>query len=673
MRHSGAMGPTRRLAAVALLLAAFTAVLLWSSHPRDGTLREAPRPEPAAATDPSSPPLLGAAPGAKPTPRTPEVVPFADGKDAWRVEGRVVDEHGDGVAGATVQATLRRGEVESAFPTMSSKEGGYAIDLETARRLGLIALEEATLSVRAWAAGYAPSATSDLPCGREPLDGPRVTRVDLTLPAGDALWGRVLRKDGSFVVGADVSTCSGKGERGSEGARTGPDGQYVIARPGSSGWILVAFSQADGVGRAPIELAPDARKMRDVVLEATPQVEGTIVYADGAPVAAADLWAEPLPVAGAEPGDPCLSGWVQGHAGSAHDGTFRILLPREGPCRVREHSAGAEATCHTGDRDVRLVVTKHRLRIRVVDADGNVIPGHGLLATGWSAEHAATLDAVLRGEQDVEEARQHADSVSAGSVRDVFAGAGSAWLFVTNAKGALPAEASARVPATGNESEVSLVLKPLPGGGRVHVQAQAPDGATLPLLHASVTTLLGSYVWNGALPADGVIGPLPPGTLRIELRPTRSRDENGLFPPLDSWLMPTTARVDLKEGAITEVPARLPRGGRIRLNLRTPPATVEAPTVPYHVGKYSASAMPVLGGESVRLMTYDDVPGHPPTWISSAFDPGHPQMSATLLPPADYRIEVTGGGRSPKSVVSGPVSVRAGEVADVALDAPSEK
>jgi hypothetical protein len=398
------------------------------------------------------------------------------------------------------------------------------------------------------------------------------------------------------------------------------------------------------------------------VLEPAPAVEGTVVFADGTPVADLELMGE-------MPGQPhpCAGNvWMQGYTLSRADGTFRLLLPREGDCTVRPADEDRRVACRTGDRNVRLVVRGHRLRVFVVDADGKGLPGLVLAASSWDAEHAGRLDDLLAGRLTPEEARAEADlQVStlqrADGLTNLIVPRGSAWLFRAHAPGAVPAEVPVRVPAEGNESEVRIVIRPQVGGGRLQVRVRDPDDKPVPFARVTVETTLGSHLARGPVAGDALLGPYPPGSVRITARPIRDLEDRGWEPGLDTWMLEASTTATVRDGATVELPLRAAWGGRLRIMLRsaTPSGSPGA--------DFGARAVPLAGGQPEFLMMQK---GPPEDGVfSSNFDADVPSLASTLLPPGTYRLEVAARGHGwGKPAAQRLVTVVGREITDVVLD-----
>lgn len=667
------MSRMRWTVAALLLVAAGVAVAVLTTHGGGGVpSADAPR---GAVPLEHAPPGLAARPG-EPTREKPASghVPAPIPESGWRLEGRVLDPQGQAVPGATVVATLWRGNVGTLLPSAASAvDGAYGVDLEAVRRLRPIGRQGAEVTVVASARGYAPCEQEALAEWPEDAATPARILRDLSLRAGDVVTGRVVREDRRPVARAEVTCCDGEGKVGETAAYSGPDGRFSIARPAGTGWRLVAWSWDVGAGTARIDPDPEAGDVGDVVLNPTPRVEGRVVYADGQPVREAwlrgHLEAGPAGVA-----DRCLSQrWFQGRARTGNDGSFAIFLPGDGRCRISLADAAAETQASTGDRDAKIVVTQHRVRVRVLDETGEDIAGLGWSLIEWLPPNAGRLDDLLTGRIGPGEARRQADGfaagTSSGAVADLFAPGGSAFAFAVHPRGSVPGEVGMRVPGTGNESEVVLRLAPASGGVRLTVRLVDEEGTRVEHAYVSAETPIGSDLWRGILADDAVIGPLRPGRVLLSARPTRGGKDEGWVPPADSWLLPATAIVDVVDGGAAEATLRMRFGGRIRILLRSPLGQ------PPSTANYGMRAVPTLGGGTAHPMMYEEKPGQKhPDRMSTILQADRPHVTAEPIPPGDYRVEVIVSGAGWNSpTVSGSVRVRPRDVVDLTLDLPPAK
>jgi hypothetical protein len=579
---------------------------------------------------------------------------------AWRLEGRVTGAQGESVAGASVEALLVRGTTTSLGRVTTDRDGGYAIDLAPVRALSRFALAGARIRVYAAADGHAPAEAD--PEVEWPADkgADLSVRADVTLPAGDVLRGRVVARGGEPVAGAEVACCDGEFRVGWD--RTRPDGRFVLsAVPGGPDWLVVAMSEEHGIGRLALR-AGGERDLRDLVVEPGPTVEGSVVYADGSPVAGVSVRGAVV-----DRLDRCVQGfWPSPRTRSGPDGSFRILLPGGGACTLEVDGSQARASCQAGDRNVRLVVQEHRVRLSVVDAEGRALPGLSWLALSLSPEHAALLDALEAGRATPDDLRDPAD-VYGGNLlgedgtADFWTEPKSAWLFLTDAPGSAPGEAALRVPAEGNESAVRVVLREQVGGGRLGLRFLDPDGKQVPLLRVKVSTALGSDLFRGPLAGEGVLGPFPPGLVRLEAQQIERPDQMGWWiPPLDSWLLAATGTAAIRAGETTPAVLHGAWGGRVRVLLRTPAGGTAA------AAGLNVRLVPQDGGAPELLMGQS---ADKPDSFSSELQPDRPTLGATLFAPVTYRIEATVSGKGWNDA-SGQalVTVRAREITDVTVD-----
>jgi RNA polymerase sigma factor (sigma-70 family) len=196
------------------------------------------------------------------------------------------------------------------------------------------------------------------------------------LPPGYDLSGQVMDDRGGSLTGVRVSLHEGGGELLGE-AKTGPDGRFALSVPQqdesqlelrfegewfhSSEWL--EFGGRGYRGRLP--LTAGARDLGGIVLEAAGAVSGTVVDADGAPVAGATL-----------------TTWGGATTTSAEDGSFRLdrLSPGADGLEVRADGAPiaeVEFTVRASEIvdgvDVRLRPSRSIVG-RVVDRRGQPVP-----------------------------------------------------------------------------------------------------------------------------------------------------------------------------------------------------------------------------------------------------------------------------------------------------------
>lgn len=649
---------TGRQVTAALLSVAFVVSIgLWWWQER-GDTRLAPARGRADATPVpgtelagrEGPPRLDTSPLGVPPPPT------------WRLKGRVTGAGGASVAGAMIEVLLRRGGRDEALGTApSDRDGNYAVDLGLARALGGLALSGAALRALAWAPGHAPSEHSFPDAWPATIGEALLLTHTFELTAGDVLRGRVVDVDHNPVGGARVGCCDGRVLLDQTG--TLPDGRYFVERPEGSGWSVVARERELGMGRVAVGTNAGDLLLPDLVLEATPSVEGKVAYADGSPVGGIEVTGE---VTG--PPDPCF---LLGMGGATHtraDGTFRLLLPADGECIVTTESAiDDHVPCRTGDRDVRLIVRAHRLLLRVVDADGRPLPGIGRLVIAWNPENTAAFDALLAGQTTLEDARQEADYVSGGGfpgqdgTENLFGLPGSAWLFNAQAPGSVVAERALRVPAEGNETEVRLVIRPHVGEGRLRVRPLDPDGKPVLLSLVTVRTPLGSELFHGPATPTDLLGPFPDGPVRVSAFPIRDAKDTVWTPNFDLWLLEAAAEATIRDKITTDVVPRPAYGGRVRLTLHWPSADAEP------AFRYWVRVPPERGALPVLLV--NEVPPPATTSFSSRWDVNRGKLSSTLLTPGTHTLEATVELTGWDQVVGqAEVTVLSQQVTDVTID-----
>ena len=404
----------------ALLALVPVAIWLWwpepPAPPRELRPAKAARQVPAMEAED-----LGAAPGA-----------------AARLEGRVLDASGAGVAGAEVVAlagdvvaSARSGDagawrldaLAGGDYVLFARSGGSAsaplgpIPLAPGETLGALDLQleqAASLAgtVRDALAGttiegarveIAGAATQTDRAGRfrlegippgavvlrasapgyeprtEPLElpGRAVTGIDVGLRRGAAVAGRVVA-DGRPVPGASVRAIRyglGGGSAGAQGAVTAADGTFALTVP--AGQVELEAVAPDGSrGRsAPIELGPGARADGvEIRVEPAARLEGVVLDAAGRPAAGAAVLAS------------SLDGVQLAAATAAADGTFALADLPSGMVRVaarRGEASGVSAPIAVDGGDVPHVEIRlgaAALAGRVEDGGGVPVPGARVIA-----------------------------------------------------------------------------------------------------------------------------------------------------------------------------------------------------------------------------------------------------------------------------------------------------
>ncbi len=663
-----------RAAACAVACAGIAALLWFALGARREDTAPERTPPPDRGAGPEGATLAATRAGTPPAAPAPSSADPAAGTApdaAWRVSGRVVANGlGFPVAGATVFVGLVRDDGREGLPlpaATSGADGTWSVSLDALKGISPWARGGRSLRLTAWAYGYGPSAVATVspwPQGDEPV----ALNVNLGLPPGDVVVGRVLREDGAPLAGARVFSCDGEGRRAREdGALSGPDGRFALLRP-ERGWSLVATSPRAGVGYAPL----GGREEVEIVVHARATVDGWVVYADGSPAAGVRVEGSVTPETG-EVG-ACLGRDTDAEAVTSADGSFRLPFAQEGRCGLRVHGVGG-VRARTGDRDVRIVAREHRVRVRVLDPAGAEVLGAGVTAIAWLPGHAARFEELRSGAVGPETAWAAADGVSSGfrlEDFDRFGAPGSVLLVLVQSAGFAPGEAWTRIPEDRNETDLVVRLASPQRGGRLRIVARDETGAPAGPLRARIRTLLGGTLWDGVLPPEGVVGPLPAGRSWVSVTPSRPPNDRvyaGL-PPFDSWLLPGSARADVTEGAVTDVAFTLPAGGRVRVRLR-PPSGAPAPAG--DLPAYYVTFRPVSGGEFPSPLLYVEGPsGAAPRTFGEVLHHAGPLVTASPLPPGEYVASIRYAHENTPAA-RGNVRVLPRRVTDMEIEVPSPK
>lgn len=217
-------------------------------------------------------------------PNAAETVAIALSRGAT-LGGRVVDEKGKPIAGARVVAT-------------SASEPLPVVD---ARRDGVLAGADGVFTIPVVAAGTwrLTASYEDLaPTTSVPItvDGMHArTGIELVLTAGAIVRGTVKDKAGAPVAGADVSVVA-QGFvfwRSRRQAFTAADGTFTIAGLARRPVDVVAWHESGASAVVPTDLAAKREHDVSITLDITGSISGTVVDKSGAPVAEAQVVAEP--------------------------------------------------------------------------------------------------------------------------------------------------------------------------------------------------------------------------------------------------------------------------------------------------------------------------------------------------------------------------------------------
>ncbi len=640
------------------------------------TLTGTPRP----ADEAPAPAAGGAAPQAGPLP--------PGGPGAWSVVGRVLLPDGAPAAGAQVEAVLERGgHLEALGATTSGPDGAYALDLPRLDDLGEAGRHFAALELTAT---HRP-----LRVGRERLASDRWSGAVPPGPLVADLWlgpqrmwrGRVVTSRGEPVAQARVRLCAdGPGgdpdaPTGGRGASSGPGGWFALEAPPGRAAAVVAFSPEQGLGRREATEVSAEGDVPDVVLKDVPSVEGRVLRPDGSPLEGVGVWGE---LTGAEPpDDPCRTSWGQSLALSGEGGRFRLRFLREGACRLWTHESEARLNARTGDRDLSLVLDLGRLRVRIVDGQGRLLPGAGLFAFGWDPARAARLTDLLEGRLDAEEAPEDGDWSSAASgsrdgVHDLFLAAGSAVVVQSHAEGFAPVEQALTMPADGSGRELELRVRRAEQAGALRVAWRGGDGAPLPHVRVRVSSRLGSLLAERVLGPGAAIDGLPAGAVTVRLGPSGGPElQPSWVVPLTSWALEETVRVAIPAGGTAELDRRAPLGGRVRVFVEqegAPAPVLDDEGFERWVGGPSLRAVNLLTGEAQRLMLVLRAPEGGRESVVSAAVLNRALLAATPLGVGRWRVEAHGSGQGFTSPLAAEeVEVRAGVVTDLRLRLPPRR
>lgn len=663
------------LVLLGLALVAGLALLLSS---REDTPRG---PGPALQEDGGPSPLLptlhGAPPVEPPHPGgTIESPPSERGAPGPWLLGRVVNATDSPVPGARVRAfPLGDDESPDLAPATSDEQGRYRVSLVPLLEDPVMAPAGRRLRVRAWkpTVGY----------GEADLEGVSLeadAHLDVRLVAASLIHARVV--DPAREPVAEASAYLGTADGRTPGVYLGAsesDGQFVspltLDEP-TPAHVVFWHPEVGSAVRALTSGLTDYA-LGDVALEALPTIRGRVVFPDGSAVSDAAVQAR-LTGAGTGTADPlaaALRGSGQASVRTDPAGGFVVAVPAATTWSLGTEGA-QPSPAQAGDSDVTLVVEGVLARVRVLDEEGRVLRGVGLLAMGWDAGQAAVFEAYREGRIDASEAREAAAWVSAwgdGSRSDQHLERGTFAAFLADVPGFAPAEETLRVPEEGHELRVDLVIRPFREWGRLRLRCLLPDGALAAAARVRIETRQGGSVHDAVVDLPDGLPPLPAIPLTVEAIPcqpgTRPREEDP-----EVWARPATARVTVQVDAVTDLELFHELGGRLRLLLR-PPAGASVPQGPDAEGFRNNPGVRVVDldtQQSVRLyfVHREDEQGRAVSWGSVA-PLGIPARSATLLRPGRYRLDVAASGSGWKDVLaSTEVAVQPGEFTEVTLDLP---
>lgn len=582
-----------------------------------------------------------------------------DGGPRWKVAVTVVEK-----PGATDDAQAPAAALAEAFVTLKlllggAEEGLFQGSVDESGRLEFDAT--AAIATRSpllrgafavFAAAEAPGHWPAVAVADLPADG-GTTEVALALPRGGSLRGRVVTPAGASVAGALLKAFdrgSGRfvGESTSDAA-----GGFALPIRSPGRWKVHAAANGVGSGTAgdfAVEPTIDVA-IGDLVLTAAGSIGGGVVDARGEPAEGVRVVAlacgldfdgisldEGVVVEG--------GGLALGVATSGPDGRFRVdglrdvefwlLTPAEPS--VEPEGDGIH---RIGDDDARLVVTRHRLRVIVQDAQGTWLPG---------------VELAFRYDDD-------ARTTSTG--RD-----GSCWFHgKAGQRVAVSAALEGRPAVEGeytfgplhDDAELRLTVPPAEAPrGTVMLTVRDAAGQVVAPLCVTVKTRHGSLVdpwYRRPLGGDGRIEGLPVGEVVLEALAGAPRYRG--FPE-STDLAPLSAAVTVRAEATTTVELTAFSGGRLRLALQLP-AGVEP------VALADAELVRVVGEEETDRslgVGYMELSEGGVSFGDFDWSADGPWLSGALLEPGVHRLRFTAPGFR---TLEESFTIRAGEVADVML------
>jgi protocatechuate 3,4-dioxygenase beta subunit len=383
------------------------------------------------------------------------------------LEGRVVDEDGEGVAGAEIRARPlpQRGAFDRpALPVMDRLSAVVARS-RTGGEFRLAGLRPANgYELRVRHPGHAPRRV-DVP-GLDPAAVPE--SLEIVLAPGIEAFGTVVDADGLPVAGAAVSlteepdrhtvTVRRFGGRDAYGTVAGSNGRFSFSDlPPGTFELEVRASGLVPRTLSGMAIRPGSPDLGTIALEPAIEARGRVTDADGAGIAGARV-----SVSSSRPP-------VQATVVTGADGSFTLGdLPPDTALSISVSAKGfvRQHVVSEPDRPFEVVLETSRVLIgRVVDADGEGVaahvqfdvpqPGGGRSALG----HGTDPDGRFR--------------LAANSVSEVTIRAG-------NAAGVAEA-LEVKIPEEGGIPEVRVVLRP---AAVLHGRVTDPGGA--PVIHAHV-------------------------------------------------------------------------------------------------------------------------------------------------------------------------------------------
>jgi protocatechuate 3,4-dioxygenase beta subunit len=245
------------------------------------------------------------------------------------VSGRVSDEAGAPVAGATLSLTPT--EAGIFCQAISLADGSFQFS----------AVSEGTYRLSGNASGFAPAVAPD----EVRVAGQEVRGLALRLSGGVTLTGRVLGLNPEELASASVSAAGAS-------VRVGWDGRYELTDLAPGEWMISAQARGRAI-QEPLQIAPGAREaVLDLRFPSGYTLTGHVT-ADRAPLAGARIQAS--------------SGGSSFQALTGPDGGFQIPNVPSGHYSVTatEGSLGASSTVEvTGDQEVNLDFSTGGLQVR---------------------------------------------------------------------------------------------------------------------------------------------------------------------------------------------------------------------------------------------------------------------------------------------------------------------
>jgi len=520
---------------------------------------------------------------------------------SWTIVGTVTDRDKSPIAGARVLVDLAGADPARETGEARTDDAGHYEATLLLPRAGAPVNLYAQVEAEGFAPGWAPLSI-------HPGATTRRSVCNVMLQKGAMISGRVVDPAGHPVAGAVVRLVQA-GSFGTAGMwLTDRAGRFVLeARAGSHG--IFAYAEGYALGKAgPFDLSgADGKDVGDIVLPEGLVLEGHVRYADGTPVAGAQLEVT-------RPRTP-----LRASVGTAADGSFRLTGLDEGACRIWLNgwmesggfagSGAPERTCNAGDRDVVLTVPGGRVRVRLVGENGDAVPGRCLFFV--DEPHDRNMFPVT-------------DPGQGGEI-SYFAPRGTLCLIAAEGRGRVPAEQQLRIPSDRNETEVVLKLLPPAPEGRLRIELTAPSGT--PLRARVYTRLTNRFVL--LLAHDGSGSPvfdMPAGRFRLELQPGDD---------IPSFFEPVPVPVEVEKGRESVVQVETPACGRVRLEVRADEQLMAG---------YKGNLIRQEDGAEIPLKEFAERLGAPWTHALCARKPA---IARPLLRPGLYRARITLTGHEP--------------------------